>query len=185
MAGLDLGSRVGGRRATNQEVPLIPFIDFMLCLVAFLLVTAVWSQMARVKADAQVPGSPDSNPVAEPEKRLHVDMRGDRKFQLMWKQGNTVVSTLDIDKARDPVGDHGEYRYSELAQRIAEEWKMHGAHRALTDPVLDQAVLHTDNSTPFSDVIAVMDAIHAPKRDATIAGETQPVSTFNLSFAVN
>jgi hypothetical protein len=34
-------------------------------------------------------------------------------------------------------------------------------------------------------VVAVMDAIHAPKRDARIEGETQAVSTFNLSFAVN
>lgn len=27
----------GGRRAVNQEIPLIPFIDFLLCIVLFLL----------------------------------------------------------------------------------------------------------------------------------------------------
>ena len=27
----------GGRRSVNQELPLIPFIDFLLCIVLFLL----------------------------------------------------------------------------------------------------------------------------------------------------
>ncbi len=58
MAGIDVGGGHGGKRATNHEHPLIPFIDFLLCLVAFLLVTAVWSQMARINADARVPGPP-------------------------------------------------------------------------------------------------------------------------------
>jgi biopolymer transport protein ExbD len=57
MAGIDVGGH-GGKRSTNHEIPLIPFIDFLLCLVAFLLVTAVWSQMARINADARVPGPP-------------------------------------------------------------------------------------------------------------------------------
>ena len=83
MAGIDLGGTHGGRRSNNQELPLIPFIDFLLCLVAFLLVTAVWSQMARVSADARVPGPP-SNPSidSQPERELHVEMRGERTFQL-------------------------------------------------------------------------------------------------------
>ena len=36
MAGIDVGGGHGGKRATNHEIPLIPFIDFLLCLVAFL-----------------------------------------------------------------------------------------------------------------------------------------------------
>jgi len=56
MAGIDTGGGHGGKRSTNHEIPLIPFIDFLLCLVAFLLVTAVWSQMARINADARTKG---------------------------------------------------------------------------------------------------------------------------------
>jgi len=48
MAGIDVGGGHGGKRSVNQELPLVPFIDFILCLVMFLLVTAVWSQMARL-----------------------------------------------------------------------------------------------------------------------------------------
>lgn len=54
----------------NHELPLVPFIDFMICLVAFLLVTAVWVQMSRINATAKVPGGGDTP--AEPQKELHV-----------------------------------------------------------------------------------------------------------------
>src|ERR1051325_4221019 len=106
MAGIDTGGGHGGKKSLNHEIPLIPFIDFLLCLVAFLLVTAVWSQMARINADAQVPGPP--NPEKEVEKKekektLHVEMRGDRKFQLVWKEGTTVVNTIDIERKPVPI----------------------------------------------------------------------------------
>lgn len=187
MAGIDVGGGHGGRRNTNHEIPLIPFIDFLLCLVAFLLVTAVWSQMARINADARVPGPPKDEPPEEQkkEKQLHVEMRGDKKFQLIWKEGNTVVNTIDVDKKQVPLGDRGDYSYPDLAKKITEEWKTNGSHRAGTDNKLDQAVLHTDNSTPFSDVVAVIDAIYSPKRDWSGGGKTTQIPSFNVTFAVN
>jgi biopolymer transport protein ExbD len=186
MAGIDVGGH-GGKRATNHEIPLIPFIDFLLCLVAFLLVTAVWSQMARINADARVPGPPKDEPPEEPkkEKQLHVEMRGDRKFQLIWKEGNTVVNTIDLDKKQVPVGDGGDYSYPDLAKKVSEEWNANGSHRAATDMKFDQAVLHTDNSTPFSDIVAVIDAVYSPKRDFSAGGKTEKLPAFNLTFAVN
>ena len=113
MAGIDTGGGHGGKRSTNHEIPLIPFIDFLLCLVAFLLVTAVWSQMARINADARVPGPPKDEPPEEvkKEKQLHVEMKGETKFQLIWKEGNTVVNTIDVDRKAVPVGNDGDIRF--------------------------------------------------------------------------
>ena len=186
MAGIDTGGGHGGRRSTNHEIPLIPFIDFLLCLVAFLLVTAVWSQMARINADARVPGPPKPEEEIEKqqkEKQLHVEMRGERKFQLVWKEGSTVVNTIDVERKAVKVGE--ETRYPDLANKIAEEWKSNGTHRAATDKKFDQAVLHTDNSTQFQDVIAVIDAIYQPQREFQFAGKTELVPAFNVTFAVN
>jgi biopolymer transport protein ExbD len=186
MAGIDVGGH-GGKCNLNHEIPLIPFIDFLLCLVAFLLVTAVWSQMARINADARVPGPPRDEPPEEQkkEKQLHVEMRGDRKFQLVWKEGNTVVNTIDVEKKQVPVGDRGDYSYPSLAQKISDEWKQNGAHRAPSDLKFDQAVLHTDNSTQFSDVVAVIDAIYSPKRNVNLGGKAEEMPAFNVTFAVN
>src|SRR6478609_8971513 len=169
MAGIDTGGGHGGKRATNHEIPLIPFIDFLLCLVAFLLVTAVWSQMARINADARVPGPPKDEPPEEQkkEKQLNVEMKGETKFQLVWKEGNTVVNTIDVDRKAVPTGSNGDIRFPDLAKKI------------------DLAILHTDNTTPFSDVIAVIDAIYSPKRDFDFAGKSEKVPAFNVTFAVN
>jgi biopolymer transport protein ExbD len=185
MAGVDVGGQ-GAKRPSNHEIPLIPFIDFLLCLVAFLLVTAVWSQMARINADARVPGPPKPEEEIEKqqkEKQLHVEMRGERKFQLVWKEGSTVVNTIDVERKPVKVGE--ETRFPDLANKIAEEWKANGSHRAPTDKKLDQAVLHCDNSTQFSDVIAVIDAIYKPQREYQFAGKNEWIPSFNVTFAVN
>jgi biopolymer transport protein ExbD len=187
MAGIDVGGGHGGKRSLNHEIPLIPFIDFLLCLVAFLLVTAVWSQMARINADAKVPGPPrpDEPDDVKPEKELHVEMRGDRKFQLVWKEGATVINTIDVERKQVNIGSEGDYRYPALAEKILAEWKTSGSHRAANDKKLDRAVLHTDNSTPFSDVIAVIDAVYEPQREFQLGAKTVTIPAFNLTFSVN
>ncbi|HVU01070.1 MAG TPA: biopolymer transporter ExbD [Polyangiaceae bacterium] len=187
MAGIDVGGGHGGRRSVNQELPLVPFIDFLLCLVMFLLVTAVWSQMARLNADAQVPGPPNPEKDIEEQKKektLHVEMKGDRKFDLVWKEGTTVVNTIEVPRKQVPFGE-GEYTYPDLAKKVEEEWKQNGSHRAGTDKKFDQAILHTDNTTPFADIVAVIDAIYTPKREFKIGTQQEDVPAFNVTFSVN
>jgi biopolymer transport protein ExbD len=186
MAGIDVGGH-GGKKSVNHEIPLIPFIDFLLCLVSFLLITAVWTQMARINANAQVPGPPNPNQeiTEQKDKTLHVEMKGESNFQLVWKEGSTVLNTIDVPRKADKVGED-EIAYSELATKIEEEWnKNETRHFAATDPKMDQAVLHTDNSTPFQDVIAVIDAIYKPQREVKEGNEIKKRSAFNVTFSVN
>jgi biopolymer transport protein ExbD len=39
----------GGNGGVDVDINLVPFIDLMSCLVAFLLVTAVWTNVAQMK----------------------------------------------------------------------------------------------------------------------------------------
>ena len=183
MAGIDTGGG-HGKRSSNHEVPLIPFSDFLLCLVMFLLVTAVWSHMARIEADARVPGKPKDEPEEppKPEKQLHVEMRGERKFQLKWKEGTTVVSEAQVVRTPQEVGD--DVTFPDLAKKIESEWQSQGSHKNPTDKKFDRAVLHTDNNTQFKDLIAVLDAIYMPQREYTIAGgSTEELPAFQVTFA--
>jgi biopolymer transport protein ExbD len=179
MASMDVSGR-GERRPRNHELPLVPFIDFLLCLVAFLLVTAVWSRMARLEVDARRGGGGDPAPSAP---ALHVEMRGEEKFRLTWKDGATVVSMTEVP--RTAVKGGAEPRYPELARSISEEWSKHGRHRAKGDGALDRAVLHTDNGTPFAEVAAVLDALHAPRREIAHGETSAKVSAFDVTFAAN
>ena len=160
-APVTVGGGHGGKRAVNQEIPLIPFIDFLLCLVSFLLITAVWTQMSRINADARVPGPPDPDKeLEEPpkEKTLHVEMRGDTEFELVWKEGNTTIDTISVPRKQVVLGDP-DFSYPDLATKITEQWSANGSHRDGSDLKRDQAVLHTDNTTKFEDIIAVIDRL--------------------------
>ena len=181
MASIDVGG--GSKRDLNRDLPLIPFIDFLLCLISFLLITAVWSQLARIEANAQVPGKPTRVGNQNANKKLHVRI-DERRFDLQWRQGSTVVATSSVKREAVPVGD-GDVSYPELARRIATEWKTNGVHRSESDQNRDLAVLHTSNTTPFADLVAVMDAIHAPQRPFDIDGGRQSLSAFSVSFAVD
>jgi len=156
--------------------------------ISFLLITAVWSHMSRMNADAQVPGPP--NPEKElnpqpPDKMLHVEMRADDKFTLIWKQGPTGVNSIDVPRHAIEIneGNINTIRYPDLATKINEEWKANGSHRDASDKKVDQAVLHTDNKTLFKEIVAVIDAIYTPKRD--FGGASRQLPAFNVTFSVN
>ena len=188
MAGVDVGPQGGHKRATNSDINMVPFIDLLFVTVAFLLITAVWVTNSRINADAQVPGPPNPEKDIEEQKKektLHVEMRGDRKFDLVWKEGTTVVNTIEVEKKPVPIGTDGEYQYPDLSKKIDDEWKQNGSHRADSDKKFDQAILHSDNTTPFQDIVAVIDSIYTPKRKFKLGVEMLDLPAFNVTFSVN
>ena len=190
MGGVDVGGGGGkGRRTLDSEINMIPMIDLLMVTISFLLITAVWTHMARINADAQVPGPPrEVEPdKVEPEKTLHVEMRAPDKFTLIWKQSGTVISTVDVPRKDNlVVKDNKKFiRFPELAQKIQAEWTTVGQHRDASDKKFDQAVLHTDNETQYVYLIGVIDAIYQAHRPYNIGGKTEQVPSFNVTFAVN
>src|SRR6266540_4281564 len=39
----------GGKKPLDADLNLVPYIDLLTCMVAFLLITAVWTQLARLE----------------------------------------------------------------------------------------------------------------------------------------
>lgn len=191
MGGVDVGGGGGGKRKTlDSEINMIPFIDLLFVTIAFLLITAVWTHMARLNADAQVPGPPRPDveqEKVEPEKQLHVMMQGDEKFVLVWKQGSTTVDSIDVPRkdVETHEGDTDVVRFPDLAAKIESEWKAKGQHSNPTDHKLDQAILHTDNKTEFKYVVGVIDAVYQTHRDMNVGTKIAKVPAFNITFAVN
>lgn len=182
MGGVDVGGEGGKKKATNAEINMIPFIDLLMCTIAFLLITAVWVTNSRVNADAQVPGPPSSDPptIVTPEKILNVHI-GENDFGLVWKQGATVVSEVRVPKASSDGQDI--VRYPDLAKRIESEWQTNANHRDPSDKKLDQAILHADNRAPFKEVVAVLDALYATRRVVKLEGGDKELPAFNMTFA--
>jgi biopolymer transport protein ExbD len=188
MGGVDVDSGKGGKRATNSDINMVPFIDLLMVTIAFLLITAVWVTNSRINADAQVPGPP--NPQEEltpqtPEKVLNL-LVTDSEFAIVWKQGATVISDLKIPKNPVTIGSGREsvVRYPDLAKKLDEEWKSNGGHRDASDKKLDQCILSTENKTPFKEIVAVLDALYTPKREMVLPDNTRKlVPAFNMTFS--
>jgi len=48
------------KKPLHAELNLVPYIDLLTCMVAFLLITAVWTQLARLKVDQHGQGPIDT-----------------------------------------------------------------------------------------------------------------------------
>ena len=46
---VDTGGKAG-KKPVTADLNLVPYIDLLTCMVAFLLITAVWTQLARLEA---------------------------------------------------------------------------------------------------------------------------------------
>ncbi|EYF02693.1 biopolymer transporter ExbD [Chondromyces apiculatus] len=186
MGGVDVGT-TSNKRAMNADLNMVPFIDLLMVTITFLLLTAVWVTNSRLEVNAQVPGQAGCGEAcaAETALVLHVHLQEDG-FGLTWKQGPTVVSEVKIQKQEVQVGSDSmtAIRYPGLAETIQSEWKRAGAHRDVSDRKVDQAVLHTENGTPFREVVAALDAISSARREMSLPnGNRQLVAAFSTTFA--
>ena len=186
MAGVSVDGGKGKRRSLDSEINMIPMIDLLLVTISFLLITAVWVQSKRLEANAQVPG-----PLTEPppcgadckeEARLHVETSDPDKFVLAWKQGRTVLRSTDVPRESKKAGA---VAFPALAAKVSEEWKASGSHREATDRTFDRAVVHAANEMPYSELIAVMDAVARSKRSVSTGGKLLETTAFDVTFATD
>jgi biopolymer transport protein TolR len=65
--------RNSGRRALDAAMNLVPFIDLLSCCLALLLITAAWSQLARLPATAAGSSAESGSEPAIPSSTLFVN----------------------------------------------------------------------------------------------------------------
>ena len=70
----------GGKKALDAEINLVPFIDLLSCCISFLLITAVWTQIAGLQVSSS--GGP---PEPQQKQEQTVDLKlllTDKGYQL-------------------------------------------------------------------------------------------------------
>ena len=66
----------GGKKALDAAINLVPFIDLLSCCLSFLLITAVWTQLARMDVTQKGQGAAGSTDEKPPEAQLSLGRRG-------------------------------------------------------------------------------------------------------------
>ncbi|MDD9943450.1 MAG: biopolymer transporter ExbD [Myxococcales bacterium] len=142
MGGINLdGGGHGGKKAVDSEIPLIPFIDLLLCCVMFLLVTAVWNQLARIDANQQQPGqqAPDQPP---PEEKIKVVLQVQSTGYVL---ASSAGDRIEVPKSGDS------YDIESLREKLRERKNMEPNRRDL--------VVAPEDGVLYADVITAMDVV--------------------------
>jgi biopolymer transport protein ExbD len=142
MASIDLGGRAGARKSTDANIPLVPFIDLLLCCVMFLLVTAVWNELAGVAVTQRVPGSATADEVADDTLRL----------MLLVSTRGYEISTTAGDSVRIPFAKEA-HDVAALREKLAVYRRANAA--------LGSLAVTAEDGVAYESLIAALDAAKA------------------------
>jgi biopolymer transport protein ExbD len=143
--GASVGTETGGK-SVNVELNIIPFIDLMSCLTAFLLITAVWVNIAQINIQPKGKNRDTANVQQDDETvTLSVLVQSDR----IWVGLSRVNEFQEIPKKAD------EHDWEKLETTLKE----HKASAFFSDrSSIEVAGESTSQApVPYQDVIATMD----------------------------
>ncbi len=122
------------------DLNLVPFIDFLSCLIAFLMIAAVWTQIHQLEIEQSI-APPDPNappPPVEPTPPLTIGIRADH----YWVARKTAEA-ITVPK----VGEA--YDYAKLEELL-------NTDRA-TLPTEEMIIINTDDGVPYEEMVKVLD----------------------------
>jgi biopolymer transport protein ExbD len=143
MASISAGGGHGGKKSVDHSIPLVPFIDLLLCCVMFLLVTAVWNQLARLNANQQQPGQPKEQMDTPPE---------DPKIKLILQVQATGYVLATSAGERTAIPKNGDtYDIEELLKKLKERRELEPNRKDIT--------VAPEDGTHYEDVVKAMDIV--------------------------
>ncbi len=127
----------GGKRTLDFDLNLVPFIDLLSCCISFLLITAAWTQLARLETIQKVEAAGGAG--GKPEDKIQLVVF-DWGYELL-RPGQTESCAI---KKQGGTYDHRGLR-NEL-QRLRSE-----------KPDMTIAAVAADDKLDFIEVVGVMD----------------------------
>lgn len=129
----------GGRRSVDAPLNMVPMIDLLASMIAFLLMTAVWVHVGQVQATQPV--SPSSEPtIVTPAEHLTVALSPDSV-----RVGATAADAVTVAGRTRRIE-----RLRELLLR---------RHQAA--PHLREVWIQSDGAVSYQDVVEAMDAVYS------------------------
>jgi biopolymer transport protein ExbD len=148
----------GGKKAVDAAINLVPFIDLLSCCISFLIITAVWTQLARMNVTQKGPAATGSETEQQPDQvKLSIHINKD-SYDFSKSTGeNTNIPTKGVDALGRP-----EYDYVRLADVLKE------AKQAYPDK--NDIEIKADDEVIYDKVIRTMDiAVSAKFPDVSLA----------------
>lgn len=68
------GAASGKGGVADASLNVVPFIDLLVCLICFLLVSAAWTTLSRIDVDQALPKASKTPPKDKPEKKAKINL---------------------------------------------------------------------------------------------------------------
>ena len=145
---VDSGNKTG-KKSVNADLNLVPYIDLLTCMVAFLLITAVWSQLARLEAHQKGQGQAGEDTPPEKVFKLNV---------VVTSEGFNLVA----DQDQQPIPKKGDqYDLEKLSSELK---KFKDAH-----PDKSDIQIASEDEIKFDTLVKTMDVALANRfNDASL-----------------
>lgn len=140
MAHIDDGK---GRRSSNVDINIVPFIDLMSVLIIFLLISAVWTQVSMIQLGSSIYGQKSDDKEVQPPPRAEVPFRLDVKpfgYRIVLGKQTTEIPKKD-----------GQYDFVGLIDELR---RIHEIYPEKNDAVVTMA-----DELPYEYLINGMDAL--------------------------
>jgi biopolymer transport protein ExbD len=136
----------GGKKPLDAAINLVPFIDLLSCCISFLLITAVWTQLARMDVTQKGQGAAGSSEDQPKENQVQLTL-------FINKDGYTFSKSTGESTEIPMKGD--EYDYARLGEVLA---------KAKTDlPDKNDIAIKSDDAVIYNKIIRTMDVALSSK----------------------
>lgn len=142
MGGAGIQTQKGGRKSLDAAINLVPFIDLLSCCLSFLLITAVWSQLASVPVTHGQTGNVSDGRVPEDAVSFVLQLDGGG-FVLSSSTGERTV----IER------QNGQLDLLRLGTEMAAQKRLH--------PTRSDITLRGADGVVYDDLIRTIDTLRA------------------------
>ena len=132
-------------REMVTELELVPLIDLMSVLIAFLLISAVWHQISMMQIESSIYGQRQSQEVPNIPKD-----RDSQKVLSVSVESKGYVLTFERDRILLPLKE-GEYDIESLLQKLT-QFKKGSLGK-------NDALLSMEDHLPYGELIRAMDQV--------------------------
>jgi biopolymer transport protein TolR len=136
----------GGKKPLDAAMNLIPFIDLLSCCISFLLITAVWTQLARMDVTQKGQSSAGAVDEKPPENVVQLTL-------FINKDGYTFAKSTGESTDIPKKGE--EYDYAKLADTLKDTKTAY--------PDKNDIMVKSDDDVMYNNIIRTMDVVLSNK----------------------
>jgi biopolymer transport protein ExbD len=143
------GSGRKKKKALDANINVVPAIDLLSCCIAFLLYTAVWTQISRLQVQQLGTGTPEQAAAEQQQKALAVTLAvGERGMALL--VGDSSYDIPNLGRSAEGVVMQDLKSLQTRLKAVKGEFPDQGS-----------IIVTAEDTVPYGDLVHVIDACYA------------------------